>query len=258
MKFTFLGTGTSQGVPAIGCDCAVCTSSDPRDRRLRTSGLLTTENGKNIVIDVGPDFRQQMLTAKVTNLHAAIFTHEHTDHMIGIDDLRPFNFHMRCAMPLYAPPPVSAALKQRFDYAFTENPYPGAPVLSLKNIDKNNPFLITEADDLSVLPIEVMHGRMPILGFRINNFAYITDCKTIEYIEFKKLKGVTTLVLNALHHTEHHAHLTLAQAIALAQQVGAARTFFVHQSHRFGKYEDIAPTLPKGCFLAYDGLEIEI
>ena len=176
-RFTLLGTGTSQGVPVIGCTCAVCTSDDLRDNRLRTSALLSVENQDvrtNIVIDAGPDFRQQLLRTDVTTLDAILFTHEHSDHTAGLDDVRPFNFRQQRAMPLYATPSVQKALKTRFDYAFTENPYPGAPQLELRTINKND---VIDINGIKIQPIEVMHGSLPILGFKYDILTYITDCK---------------------------------------------------------------------------------
>ena len=259
-RFTFLGTGTSSGVPIIGCTCAVCLSNDEKDKRLRTSAMLTFENqdnthNKNIVIDTGPDFRQQMLREKVTDIEAIIFTHQHNDHTAGLDDIRPINFQKNNAMPIYATPSVQNDLQQRFSYAFDKNPYPGAPKLTLINISKEGKFTIQ--DLIEVQPIEVMHGKLPILGFRFDNLTYITDCKTIEYIEFKKLIGTKILVLSALHHKEHHAHMTLKQALELVEVLKPEQTYFTHISHGMGKISDINPTLPKGVQLAYDGLSFE-
>jgi phosphoribosyl 1,2-cyclic phosphate phosphodiesterase len=253
-RFTFLGTGTSQGVPVIGCQCAVCTSDDPRDNRLRTSALLTIDNQgdtTNIVIDAGPDFRQQMLRERIENIEAILFTHEHSDHIAGLDDVRPFNFRQNRPMPLYADPSVQKALKTRFDYAFAENPYPGAPRLELITISKNE--LIT-IKGIEIQPIEVMHGSLPILGFRCDTLTYITDCKTIETNELEKIKGTKILILDALHHNEHHSHLNLKEALELVAILKPERAYFIHCSHNIGKAADINPTLPEGVELAYDGL----
>jgi phosphoribosyl 1,2-cyclic phosphate phosphodiesterase len=250
--FTFLGTGTSQGIPVIGCDCAVCTSQDVRDKRLRTAAMLTV-NDKNYVIDTGPDFRQQMLCEKVQSLESVLFTHEHNDHIIGLDDVRPFNFKQQKDMPLYLSHRVGEQLKIRFSYAFAENPYPGSPRLQLIEIDKTNTF---QLEDMTVQPIEVMHGKLPILGFRFDTLTYITDCKTIEYKEWKKIVGTSILVLNALHHTAHHSHLSLSEALAMIAELQPERAYLMHIAHRMGKHSEVQATLPENVFLAYDGLKI--
>jgi phosphoribosyl 1,2-cyclic phosphate phosphodiesterase len=253
-RFTFLGTGTSSGVPVIGCLCAVCTSDDSRDRRLRTSALLNIDNQgftTNIVIDAGPDFRQQMLREKIIDLDAILFTHEHSDHTAGLDDVRPFNFMQKCPMHLYATPSVQTHLKKRFDYAFSENPYPGAPQLILNSINKNDLILI---NSIEIKPIEIMHGNLPILGFRMADLTYITDCKTIENAELNKIRGTKILIIDALHHNEHHSHLNVKQALEIVAEIKPERTYFTHCSHNMGKIIDINKTLPKGVELAYDGL----
>jgi phosphoribosyl 1,2-cyclic phosphate phosphodiesterase len=256
-RFTFLGTGTSQGVPIIGCTCDVCQSDDPRDNRLRTSALISIDNQgitSNIIIDAGPDFRQQLLREKINDVTAILFTHEHSDHTAGLDDVRPLNFRLNRAMPLYATPAVQKTLKTRFDYAFSDNPYPGAPQLELVTINKNDVISINHTE---IQPIEVMHGRLPILGFRIGDLTYITDCKSIENAEMEKLKGTKILILDALHHKEHHSHLNLVQALAIVAEIKPEKAFFIHCSHLMGKAEDINPTLPEGVELAYDGLSFE-
>ncbi|MDZ7876439.1 MAG: MBL fold metallo-hydrolase [Saprospiraceae bacterium] len=253
-RFTFLGTGTSQGVPVIGCICNVCTSDDPRDKRLRCSALLTIENEgitTNIVIDTGPDFRQQMLREKINDLTAVLYTHEHSDHTAGLDDIRPFNFRQKRSMPLYADPSVQKALKARFDYAFSENPYPGVPQLDLITINKND--LIT-INNVAIQPIEVMHGNLPILGFRCGDLTYITDCKSIEPAEMEKIRGTKILILDALHHQEHHAHLNLNQALDIVTELQPEQAYFIHCSHHIGRIADINEALPTGVALAYDGL----
>ena len=253
-RFTFLGTGTSQGVPVISCSCDVCTSDDPRDNRLRTSALISIDNQgitTNIVIDTGPDFRQQLLWQKVEDVAAVLFTHEHNDHIAGLDDIRAFNFKYNRAMPLYATPSVQKALKVRFDYAFSENPYPGSPQLELITINKNELIII---NDFPIQPIEVMHGSLPVLGFRFDTLTYITDCKTIEPLELEKIRGTKILILDALHHTEHHSHLSLNQALEIVAELKPEKAYFIHCSHRMGKASAINPTLPGGVELAYDGL----
>ncbi|MEO0340276.1 MAG: MBL fold metallo-hydrolase [Bacteroidota bacterium] len=227
-------------------------SKDPRDKRLRTSIALKI-NGTQLVVDCGPDFRQQMLQNEIHHLDALLVTHEHNDHIIGMDDVRPFNFKQRGEMPIYTIPRVQKELRHRFGYVFaTENRYPGAPMIKLHTIDKSTPF---EVEKIEVIPIEVIHGRLPILGFRIGKFAYITDMKTIAEEEFKKLLGVQYLVINALRKEEHYSHLTLQQAIEFGGRVGAQKTYLTHVSHRMGLYEEVAKELPQGFILAYDGLQ---
>lgn len=253
MKFTFFGTGTSQGVPVIGCGCEVCTSPDAKDKRLRVSGLLETDT-VNLVFDCGPDFRQQMLRSGCTKVDALLLTHEHNDHVIGLDDVRPLNFLHKKDMVVYALPRVAAEVKQRFAYVFAENKYPGAPMVRLEIL---NPYIPFHIENLSVTPINVMHGNLPILGYRIADFAYLTDVKTIPAAEFSKLKNLDILVLSALHHTEHHSHLTVEQAVKIARRINARRTYFIHFSHRAGLHRDIEKMLPADMFAAYDGLTIE-
>lgn len=255
LLITFLGTGTSQGVPVIGCDCEVCLSTDPRDKRLRTS-VLVSAGGTNVVIDCGPDFRQQMLRAGVQHLEALVLTHEHNDHIIGLDDVRPFNFKQQTDMPVFARPRVIDELEKRFAYVFAAEPYPGAPRLALHPISDDPCFRIGA---LEFRPVEVMHGHMPVLGFRIGNFAYITDMKTIGEEEKKKLKGVTILVVNALHHSEHNTHLNLKEALAFIEEIRPQRALLTHMSHRMGLHDVVNKTLlPQNVELAYDGLIVEV
>lgn len=253
MTITFLGTGTSQGVPVIACGCEVCTSADARDKRLRTS-ILVESDKKVIVIDSGPDFRYQMLRANVQHLDAIVFTHEHKDHIAGLDDIRAFNYKQRQPIDVYASLRVQDALKREFHYIFQEHKYPGIPQLNLHTIGLN-PFTI---GDVSFTPIEVLHYKLPVLGFRINDFTYITDAKTVSELEKEKLKGTKILVINALQKQEHISHFTLDEAIAFAEEIGAEETYFTHISHRLGKHRDIAADLPAGIELAYDGLKLEI
>ena len=253
LQFTFLGTGTSQGVPVIGCHCPVCTSNDPRDNRLRTSFMVSFK-GKNIVIDTGPDFRQQMLRSQVDDVAAILFTHDHNDHTAGLDDVRPLNFKHKKQMPIYATPSVQKSLMARFGYAFGENAYPGAPRLAFETISKEHNF---EIEGLEIQPIEVWHGEtLPILGFRFEDLTYITDCKSIDLEEFKKIKGTKTLILNALHHSPHHSHLNLKEALALIERIKPQQTYLTHISHSMGKYEDVQKMLPKNVALAYDKLVV--
>ncbi|MBS1528707.1 MAG: MBL fold metallo-hydrolase [Bacteroidetes bacterium] len=252
MTITFLGTGTSQGVPVIACNCEVCTSPDPRDKRLRSS-IMIEEDGKVIVIDSGPDFRYQMLRAKVKHLDAIVFTHEHKDHIAGMDDIRAFNYRQESAIDVYATTRVQEALKREFSYVFAEMKYPGIPEVNLNTIDLK-PFII---GNIHFRPIEVMHYKLPVLGFRIGDFTYITDAKTISEHEKQKIKGTKTLVINALQIEKHISHFTFVEAIAFAKEIGAERTYFTHISHRLGRHGPVANLLPKKIQLAYDGLVLE-
>lgn len=254
MTITFLGTGTSQGVPVIACNCEVCKSHDPHDKRLRSSILIETE-GKNIVIDSGPDFRYQMLRADVQHLDAIIFTHEHKDHVAGMDDVRAFNYLQQTPTDVYAIERVQQALKREFIYIFDNAGYPGIPQINLHTIRKEDVFHI---GSLAVTPIEVLHYKLPVLGFRIGDFTYITDAKTIAPEEVEKIRGTKTLVINALQKQTHISHFTFDEAIAFAQSIGAEKTYFTHISHRLGKHHIISQELPDGIELAYDSLQLHL
>jgi phosphoribosyl 1,2-cyclic phosphate phosphodiesterase len=254
MQITFLGTGTSQGVPIIGCNCETCLSEDKRDKRLRQAIMITLDDGKNIVIDIGPDFRYQMLREKVQDVEAILITHEHNDHVAGLDDVRPFNFKHRKDMPIYAVNRVIDILKYRFDYVFATNPYSGVPRINLLEVEKSKSF---EIAGQPIIPIEVLHYKLPVLGFRFNDFTYLTDIKTITDEELEKVKGTKILVLGALQREQHISHLTVEEAIELSNKIKPEITYLTHISHRLGKYEDVIKTLPKGITLAYDGLKIE-
>ena len=253
MKVTFLGSGTSQGIPVIACSCAVCTSADTRDKRLRSSVLLQVDD-KNIVIDSGPDFRYQMLRAGVTHLDALVFTHEHKDHTAGLDDIRAFNYKQGEAINVYAHKRVQDALKKEFSYIFAHHKYPGIPQLDLFEIG-HHPF---EVAGVPFIPIEVMHFQLPVLGFRIADFTYITDAKTVSDVEKAKIKGTKVLVINALQQEKHISHFTLEEALAFAKEIGAEKTYFTHISHRLGTHQKISVLLPAGVELAYDGLCLSI
>lgn len=253
MKITILGSGTSQGVPVIGCHCEVCGSLDFRDKRLRSSIHLEVD-GKSFVIDSGPDFRQQMLRERIEKLDALIFTHEHKDHTAGMDDIRSFNFLQKKDMPIYGRSHVIEQLKREFAYVFSASKYPGVPRVRVHEIE-NQAF---DVEGIMVQPIEVMHYKLPVFGYRIKDFAYITDMKTISDKEVEKLKNLDTLVLNALQKTEHLSHLTLEEAIAFAEKIGAKKTYFTHLSHRMGKHTEVEKELPENILIAHDGLQISL
>lgn len=257
IELTFLGTGTSTGVPVIACDCPVCTSSDPRDKRLRTSAMLTI-NGKNYVLDSGPDFRYQMIREKVSDLEAIIFTHEHRDHIAGLDDIRAFNYLLNKRINIFCTQRVLDALKREFPYIFCNNTrYFGAPQINTTIITKNKPFQLDNHIELK--PVEVWHFQdMPVMGFRINDLTYITDAKTIMPEEMEKLKGSRILVINALRKSRHISHLTLSEALDIIQTIQPEKAYLTHMSHFLGKHEDVQNTLPKNVFMAYDGLKVKL
>lgn len=250
-KLTLLGTGTSQGVPVIGCACAVCRSQDPRDKRLRSSALYT-EGPLNILVDSGPDFRQQMLREEVQHLDAILLTHEHNDHIIGLDDIRPFNFRSGRPMAVYALPRVLQDVRKRFEYVFTDQ-VPGLPRIQLLPIDPDQLLLF---DFLTVQPVRILHGELPIVGFRIGDLAYLTDVKYLPATERHKLDGVRYLVVSALHHQEHPSHMNLTEALTFIDQLGPEQAWLTHISHHMGLAAEVEQTLPGGVHLAYDGLEI--
>ncbi len=254
MKITFLGTGTSQGVPFIGCDCPVCTSADKRNDRLRTAVWIDTPEA-SVVIDSGPDFRQQMLRYNVRRLDAIVFTHGHKDHVAGMDDVRAYNFHDKKAMNVYADLNTQEVLKREFQYVFQELNYPGIPQVDLNTINGDNSFNI---NGLKFNPIKVLHYKMEVLGFRIGDFTYITDANYISPEQLDKAKGSKVLVLNALRHEAHPSHFTLKEAIEVATSVGAENTYFTHISHQLGLHDEIETTLPQGMHLAYDGLTLHL
>jgi phosphoribosyl 1,2-cyclic phosphate phosphodiesterase len=252
MKVTFLGTGTSQGVPVIGCDCKVCCSNDPRDKRLRTSVLIQVGD-TNIVIDCGPDFRYQMLREKVTHLEAIIFTHEHKDHTGGLDDIRSFNYLSKKPMDVYAEERVQQALKKEYDYVFADVKYPGAPEVTLHTIDES-PFVVA---GIEVIPIRMLHYKLPILGFRIGNFSYLTDIKYISEEEKIKLEGTKYMVVSGLRKEAHISHFSVRDAINLIKEINPKYGYLTHISHQLGLYSEVEKKLPENIYLAYDGMTID-
>lgn len=238
-------------MPVIGCDCAVCQSTDPRDNRLRSAALLV-DGDLVVLIDAGPDLRQQMLRSNIKHLDAILLTHEHNDHVIGLDDIRPFNFRSGHPMEVYALPRVAAEVRRRFDYVFG-TPIPGLPRIALRNIGKDEALRFGA---LTIQPIEVMHGTLPILGYRIGDLCYLTDVKTIPAAEMEKLTGVRYLIVNALHHHPHPTHMNLKEALALLEQVKPEKAWLTHVSHSMGKSADVDSQLPEGVALGFDGLTV--
>ncbi|WP_282635636.1 MBL fold metallo-hydrolase [Sphingobacterium thalpophilum] len=254
MRVTFLGTGTSQGVPVIACQCQVCQSMDKRDKRLRSS-ILLEYNDHTLVLDTGPDFRYQMLREKVTHLDAVLMTHSHKDHIAGLDDVRAFNYQQHSSIAIYGTSDLHQALKREFYYAFTDVKYPGAPRLDLEEITAGESFQLFGKD---IMPIEVMHYKMPVIGYRIDDFAYITDAKFVGAASRRLLEGVKVLVVNALQKESHISHFTLEEAIEFARDVHAEKTYFTHIGHRMGLHEVVSQELPASMFLAYDRLQLEL
>lgn len=249
MKITFLGTGTSQGVPVIACDCKICHSSDSHDKRLRTSLLLENDN-TTLLFDAGPDFRQQMLRENVIKLDSILLTHEHKDHIAGLDDVRAFNYKSQDAIDIYAEERVQKALKKEYSYVFSEYQYPGIPKMRLNPVPDHS-FTV---HGIKVDPIRVFHYRLPVFGFRVGNFAYITDANYIPEDSKEKLFGVKYLVINALRKEKHISHFSLREAIDFIREISPKKAFITHISHQMGLYAEVAKDLPPGIFLAYDGL----
>ncbi len=254
MRLTFLGTGTSQGVPVIACHCNVCRSSDERDTRLRTSALLTTDNNSNILFDIGPDFRQQMLHHSVEHLDAILITHAHRDHVGGLDDIRSFNYVQHSKMNIYLNNEAKTALLRDYRYIFENHQFPGLPEADLHEVGAE-PFL---AAGETVMPIRAMHKDLPILGYRIRNFAYITDANYIAPSEMEKLKGVEILVINALRKAKHFSHYSLPEALEVIGQIQPKQSYITHISHEMGLHSEVEKELPDGVHQAYDNLQIDI
>ncbi|GAB5539837.1 MAG: MBL fold metallo-hydrolase [Salibacteraceae bacterium] len=253
LKVTFLGTGTSMGVPVIACDCPVCTSADTRDNRLRSS-ILIEKNNTTLCIDSGPDFRTQMLTYQVKKLDGLIYTHEHKDHTAGMDDVRAFNFILRKPMVLYTDERVEKALRNDFYYAFTDTKYPGVPEIRFHRIDEE----LFTVNGIEIQPLPVMHHKLPVLGFRVDDFSYITDANYIPESTMELLQGTKVLVLNALRKTSHISHFTLEEAVKVAKDVGAEKTYLTHISHQMGRHQEVAMELPPSVEIAFDGQVIEL
>lgn len=246
MNITFLGTGTSTGVPQLGCTCNVCRSENMKDKRLRNSAIISVDD-KQFLIDAGPDLRQQLITNNINQVTAILLTHEHYDHVGGLDDVRPLG-----QTNIYAEKNVLEAIERNMPYCFGTFKYPGVPKMNLNQIDEQ-PF---EIRGIKITPIRVMHARLPILGYRIGDIAYLTDVKSINEIEFEKMHGLKVLVINALRKEEHISHITLGEAINIAKKINAKKTFFTHISHHLGLHDDVSKELPENIYLAYDNLSI--
>jgi phosphoribosyl 1,2-cyclic phosphate phosphodiesterase len=250
LKITVLGSGTSQGVPVITCNCDVCLSTNPKDKRLRSS-ILVSIGEKNIVIDTGPDFRQQMLRANVQSLEAVVYTHEHKDHVAGMDDVRAFNFKQKRDMDVFCNASTEVALRREFHYVFMHNPYPGIPKVHINRI-QNEQF---EVAGIPFVPVEVMHYELPVFGYRVGDFAYITDAKTIAPEEKEKLKGTKVLIVNALRKEEHISHFNLEEALAFIEEIQPEKAYLTHISHLMGLNDEVQALLPPNVEIAWDGLE---
>jgi phosphoribosyl 1,2-cyclic phosphate phosphodiesterase len=253
LQISFLGTGTSSGVPMIGCDCVVCRSEDSRDKRLRSS-ILVRSSTTTVVIDTTPDFRYQMLRSGTRELDAVIYTHPHKDHLAGLDDIRAYNYFQKKAMPLYANSLTEEALRRDYYYAFADLTYPGIPEIRMVSINRS-PFVV---GDIPVQPIEVWHHRMPVLGFRFGDITYITDANRIDDDQLELIRGSRILILNALRKEKHLSHFTLAEAIAIGEKLGVPEVYFTHISHQLGTHTSISQELPPGFHLAYDGLQLTL
>lgn len=255
MKITLLGTGTSQGIPVIGCTCATCTSVNPHDKRLRCSALITTDEGLSILIDTSPDLRQQMLTYNVEMVDAVLYTHEHNDHIAGLDDIRPFNFKAKKHMPVYGEQRVIDDIRLRFAYVFEHHAYPGAPRVQTNVITAYQPFTLGAT---AIMPLRVWHADLPILGYKIGKIAYLTDVKSLDQKTLDLLQDIDLLIISALRDQPHHSHITVEDAIGLANSTSAKSTYLIHMSHDLGTVETWGSKLPKGIFAGYDGLTVSV
>lgn len=251
LKIRILGTGTSSGIPLLTCTCAVCNSTDIKDKRLRSS-IFIEYKGKSILVDIGPDFRQQMLKENIKKIDAILITHSHHDHVAGLDEVRAYNFAMKKDIDLYANEIAEAELRKHFDYIFNDHKYPGIAGVNIFPIRKES----FDVQGIKITPVEVMHNKLPVAAFRIADFAYITDIKTISDIEFEKLKGVKVLILSVLRHHEHFSHFNYEEALAFIARLQPEKTYFTHLSHHFGKHEEMEKILPSGIKIAYDGLKL--
>lgn len=250
---TITGTGTSQGVPVISCDCAVCRSGDQKDKRLRSSAYISFETGA-VMIDIGPDFRIQCLSNNIDQLDGVFITHEHMDHVNGLDDIRPFNYLQKKIMPIYAEERVLEDIRKRYSYIFEPVAYTGLPLIDLRPLEPGSPVIMS---GMEIIPLRVMHGQLPILGFRFGNFAYVTDAKYFDTETIESLRDAETVVINALHHREHHSHLNLSEALAFIEEHQLKNVYLTHISHQMGLQEEVSKTLPEGVQLAYDGQRID-
>ena len=255
MQLTFLGTGTSQGIPTVGCNCAVCLSDNPKDQRLRCS-VLVAQKDTSLLVDTGPDLRQQMLSNSITDVDAILFTHEHNDHVIGLDDIRPLYFRRRANIPTYGLERVHNEVKQRFSYMFGDSVYPGVAQIDTHDINEDSEAF--DIGNITVTPIGVMHGNLPILGFRFGDVAYITDASSISETQIEKLYDLDVIVINALQRKEHHSHFTLDEALKFIDRIGAKKGYLTHLSHLMGSHDDITLELPMHVHLAFDGLVITV
>ena len=255
MKLTFLGTGTSQGVPVIACNCTVCQSENPRDRHLRTSALVETDLCENILIDIGPDFREQMLREKVTHLEGILITHAHRDHVGGLDDIRSFNYVQKRKMDIFCNREARIAIERDYHYIFDYHEFPGLPEADMHELTGDQPFVVASTE---VIPIKAMHKNLPVLGYRIGKLAYITDANYIAPEQFDKFVGVDTLVINALRKQKHFSHFCLPETLEIISRVKPREAYIIHVSHEMGLYDEVSAELPSHVHLAYDGLKITI
>ena len=255
MKLTFLGTGTSLGVPVVACGCAVCQSADWHDKHLRTSAMVATDEGKNILIDIGPDFREQMLREKVTHLDSILITHAHRDHVAGLDDIRSFNYVQNQKMEVYCNHEAKVAIERDYHYIFVPHEFPGLPEANLHELSGDEPF---HAAGVEIMPIKAMHKLLPVLGFRIGPLVYITDANYISTNEMEKLKGADILVINALRKAKHFSHYCLPEALEIIAAVQPREAYLTHVSHEMGFYAEVSNELPPHVHIAYDGLQVEI